>query len=143
MDKLVIQRRLNPKQELFCQLYISDEESWGNGAESYAQAYELKRVGNWYKTACVSASRLLRKDNVSHRINELLDLRLSDELVDRELAYVVSQKSDLSSKVAAIKEYNRLKRRVDDSPKIAVIPIYGGLSRHNGDTQDILPQKED
>lgn len=108
--------RLNPKQEKFCQLYASDKEFFGNGVESYLEAYSLPP--NRYNTALANASRLLTNASVLARINELLDIILSDEVVDKELAFVVLQKKDLSSKVQAIREYNRVRKRVEDTPQI-------------------------
>lgn len=128
-------RKLNPRQELFCQYFIKDEELLGNGTMAYAEAYNFKKEGNWYRSCMVSASRLLRSVKISQRINELLKIYLDDNLVDTELAYVVSQKADLSSKVAAIREYNRLRRRVDESPKV-VIPILANVFSNHSDQKN-------
>ena len=106
--KKLIKRRLNPKQELFCQLYASDEEFFGNGVKSYMMAYQTLD----YNTAKVEASKFLTKPNILDRINELMDIVINDIVVDKELAFVIKQKDNLSAKVAAIKEYNNLKGRV-------------------------------
>lgn len=110
---------LNPNQEKFCRLYASDKEFFGNGVESYLEAYDLPH--SKYKAAGVSAARLLENAKILARINELLSITLNDQVVDKELAFTVIQKRDLSSKVQAIKEYNRVKKRVDDSPKVLQI----------------------
>ena len=105
----------NPKQELFCQYYSSTEEFFGNGVESYIKAYQTengKRIT--YKSAKTCAYRLLTNVDILARINELMDLFLNDQVVDKELSFVVMQKGDLSAKVAAIREYNKLKQRIVD-----------------------------
>lgn len=59
-------RELTPKQEAFCQHFAT----WGNGAKAYAHAYD---VGEDTKplTMYVEASRLLKHEGVSARIDEL------------------------------------------------------------------------
>jgi len=106
-------KKLNPRQERFCQLYASDEEFFGNGVQSYIEAYNPKRVGNWYNTAKASAWENLTKPDILLRINELLELRgLNDPFVDKQLELLITQNADFRAKIAAIKEYNQLKKRI-------------------------------
>jgi phage terminase small subunit len=105
--------KLNPRQEMFCQLYASDREFFGNGTQSYIEAFDL--TPNRYGTARTNASLLLTKTNILKRIDELLEIYINDQVVDKELGFVVLQKADLSAKVAAIREYNKLKKRVDSN----------------------------
>jgi hypothetical protein len=106
-----IKGKLTAKEELFCQLYASDREFFGNGVESYLEAFNLPLKK--YNTAKVNASILLTKSNILDRINELMDIFINDIVVDKELGFVIKQKNDLPSKVAAIREYNKVKRRVE------------------------------
>jgi len=108
--------KLNPRQELFCKLYISDREFFGNGVQAYFEAYRVdKSKGNFYKTACANASRLLSNDKVLNRINELLENKeLNDVFVDKQLAFLITQHSDLKIKLGAIREYNKLKQRITE-----------------------------
>ena len=47
------QRKLNPKQKKFCELFASDREFFGNGVQSYIEAYEPNIAKkNWYNIAC-------------------------------------------------------------------------------------------
>ena len=119
-------RPLTPQQELFCQNFVLREETLGNGTHSYADAYGVDKVGNWWKGASNSASRLLKSPKVSARINEILKLVMNDAIVDNELGYVIAQKSDLNAKVAGIREYNKLKKRISDVTlndiKVLVLP---------------------
>lgn len=106
------EKKLNLKQQLFCGLYASDKEFFGNGAESYIEAYSTgkKRVG--YQTAVVNASKLLTNTKILERIDELMNVMINNTIVDKELAFVVIQKANLPAKVAAIKEWNLLQQRI-------------------------------
>lgn len=110
------EERLNAKQELFCQLYATNREFFGNGVQTYIEIYEPdQKKPNWYKSACQSASQLLSNIKVFTRINELLEEEgLNDNFVDKQLLFVISQHNDISGKVAAIREYNKLKQRITD-----------------------------
>lgn len=105
---------LTPKQRLFCELYVSEKEFFGNGVQSYIEAYDPDQTAkNWYKSACASASRLLRNVKVTKEINRLLEVQgLNDEAVDKQLSFLITQHADFGSKVQAIKEYNKLKQRI-------------------------------
>lgn len=135
---------LNPKQELFCQLYSTDMEFFGHGTNSYMQAYGLTREQE--NTARTNASLLLTNPNILARVRELMDLFMSDEVADKELAFVVLQRADLNAKVSALREYNKLKARITEkidhtSGGEKIVPIYGGHSvpGHDSNTKDIQP----
>lgn len=128
--------KLNEKQELFCKYYASDREFFGNGVQSYIEAYEIDvtRRGA-YDGARVNASKLLTDTNILKRIDELLEAGgLNDAFVDKQLEFLITQNADFSSKVAAIREYNKLKtrivERIDHTSKGKELPapIYGGKS---------------
>jgi len=114
MKKLTKRKELkNPNHEMFCQLYASNKEFFGNGVASYVLAYNInldKRGA--YASARTGAYRLLTNDDILKRIDELLDIYINDQVVDKELAFVIIQKAELSSKVSAIKEYNQVKGRI-------------------------------
>lgn len=79
-------------------------------------------MGNWYKTACSSASQILSNIKVCDRISELLeDKGLNDQNIDKQLLYLVNQYSDNSNKLGAIREYNKLKKRIDEKPTVVVM----------------------
>lgn len=107
---------LNEKQLEFCRLYLS-REFFGNGVESYMEAgYKIDQSNpNWYNTACVAASRLLSNVKVIAHINDLLHSQgLSDEFVDKQTLFLITQHADFSAKLGAIKEYNKMKGRITD-----------------------------
>lgn len=136
---------INPKQELFCQLYTQSHDFFGNATLSYAAAFdynlaelsqEPERVQDTddddegvavrtktrmdspyqraYNVCSVQAHKLLRIAKVQVRIRELLNALLKDEIVDSELAKLIMQGDDNTAKVAAIREYNKLRSRIVD-----------------------------
>lgn len=124
----------NAKRELFCRYYAQGDGTFGNATLSYAAAYEIElgdttltdKLGNLlaakfypqeYHTCSSSGSRLLRNDKIQERITVLLNEFLRNDLVDAELAKVIKQGGDLQPKVAAIKEYNKLRSRIIDITK--------------------------
>lgn len=111
---------LTQKREKFCQLYATDSEFFGNGVQSYIEAYEPNMSKpNWYKTACASASQLLSNIKVCERINQILEESgFNDVAVDKQLAFLLTQHADFKSKLGAIKEYNKLKQRVNERPVV-------------------------
>lgn len=110
--------KLNLKQSKFCELYSSSEEFFGNGVQSYIEAYDPKRVGNWYNSAKASAYDNLTKPYLLAYIDYLLELRgLNNPFVDKQLEFLITQNADFRSKLGAIKEYNTLKKRTDKTDK--------------------------
>lgn len=105
--------RLTPRQEKFCQLYASDREFFGNGTQSYIEAYDvnLSRPGA-YKSAQAAASRLLSNVIILERIDELMEVVLNDAHVDKQMGFWITQKASPQASVSAIKEYNQLKGRI-------------------------------
>lgn len=102
---------LNKQQELFCQLYVNGpKELFGNGVWCYVEAYHIKQIGNWYKNACASASRLLSNVKIIERIRELLESGgFSDENVTKQHLFLINQHSDFPTKMRAISDYYKLK----------------------------------
>lgn len=111
---------LNQKQELFCQLYATDREFFGNGVETYLEVYDIDRgKPNWYKTACAAASRLLSNVKIIERISQILEEQgLNDTFVDKQLKFLITQYASFDSKLGAIKEYNKLKQRIVDKSEV-------------------------
>lgn len=132
---------LNPKQELFCQLYSTDKEFFGNGVQTYIEVYEPdQKKPNWYKSACASASQILSNIKVINRISELLEEGgLNDAFIDKQLKFLITQHADFTNKLGAIREYNKLKQRITEKTENTVIlpkPILGGnVQSNNGDSQ--------
>lgn len=109
-----IKGNLNLRQEKFCILYSSNKEFFGNGVESYLAVYNVNRNNpNWYNTAKAAASRLLTNVNLIERIRVILEeTGLNDSFIDKQLEFLITQNISMSAKLAAIKEYNRSRRRI-------------------------------
>lgn len=107
-------KKLTKKQELFCRLFATDREYFGNGTQAYAKAYNIDLSQRGKKSiAKASASRLLTFDYISEYINKQLDLGgLNDERVDKELLFLIEQNVNYNVKLGAIKEYNSLRKRI-------------------------------
>lgn len=109
---------LTDKQKLFCELYVS-KDFFGNGFQSYVEAYNVNlEVKGSSLTARSAASRLLTKDNILKYLQDLLDdAGLNDIFVDKQLLFLITQKADFKANVAAIKEYNVLRQRIETKVK--------------------------
>lgn len=107
---------LTLRQERFCQLYALDTRFMWNGVSAYLEVYDIDTSKKWwYKTACAAASRLLSNVKVYTRINTLLEEEwLNDEFADKQLLFVMSQQASIWAKLDAIKEYNKLKKRITE-----------------------------
>jgi len=117
---------LNTKQEKFCQLYATSGEFFGNGSECYAKAYGVKKT---YRVAQVNASRLLSNAIICQRINGILEENgFNDVFVDKQLKFLLTQYSDLSVKLGAIREYNKLKRRITEKVDMRVSRPFESLT---------------
>lgn len=119
-------KKLNEKQELFCQYFASDREFFGNGVQAYIEAYDINvSKPGAYAAARTSAYRLLTNADILVRIDELFEARgLNDSFVDKQLEKLITQDAEFSAKIAAIKEYNSLKQRITKKVKFeGEIPI--------------------
>ena len=102
-------RSLTLKQELFCQLYVGPSEFFGNGVQSYMEAYNVSNVN----VAKVGAYENLKKMHILKRIDEILDITVfNDQAADKNLAFLMIQKAELGVSLGATKEYNKLKGRI-------------------------------
>ncbi len=128
--------KLNLRQARFCELYARDSQFFGNGVECYIEVYAVnKSKPNWYRSACVSASRLLTSAKVIDKINEYLEGDgLNDTFVDKQILFLITQHADFGNKMAAIREYNKLKARITEkidhttNGKDLPTPILGGTT---------------
>lgn len=89
----------------------------------------------------VEASRFVAKPNIQKRIYELLNSLLKDEIVDAELVKVISQDTELSPKVRAIEEYNKLRQR---TTKTTVEHEFGNINPDvsDADLKELIKQGE-
>ena len=108
--------KLNLHQEAFCQLYARHQEFFGDGLETYIKVYRPNQNNpGWYNVASVSVHRMLKNIKILDRINQIMvNTGFNDAHIDKQLSFIVTQNSDFSSKLGAIKEYNKLKQRIQD-----------------------------
>lgn len=108
--------KLTKKQDLFCYYVGSERATFGNATQSYAKAYGHALSGSdtaLWRSCQASASRLLRSPKIAKRISEYLEVNgLTDASVDAQLLTLMNQNSNLSVKLSAIKEFNRLSQRI-------------------------------
>lgn len=125
-EKAAMENMLSPQEEYFCELWASDRELFGNGTQSYIEAFEVKIVKKpdpesednemTYEQVRYHAHKLLTNVNILKRINEIFESRgLNDEFVDKQLEVVITQNAEFSPKIKAITEYNKLKKRTTNS----------------------------
>jgi len=117
----------NINWERFCRIYTTESEFFGNGVNSYIQAYDLdESEPGTYSVASASATRLLKKVSVMARINYLLDnLILNDAHVDKQMAYLITQNAQLQPKLGAIQEYNKLRNRINEKQNNTNVIVFG------------------
>lgn len=124
---------LTLKMENFCYYYLfggyiknsRGKEIYfklGNATMSYCKAYQLDCDDeNKYNIASVEGKSNLRKPSIRERMKQMLnDEGLNDEVVDARLLDIIKNSSAQHANVA-IKEYNTLKKRIDNSANVVVI----------------------
>lgn len=126
--------KLKPQHEMFCQYYTGAPETFGNAVQSYAKAYNKDvTIHSEYSSCRTAGNRLLTNDDITARINELLDeIILNDATVDSELGWLIKQREDRSAKVQAIREYNKLKGRITDKHEVNINPIEEIIKKYGG-----------
>jgi len=132
--------KLTLRRKRFCELYATDREFFGNGVQSYGEAYDIdvsKKGG--YNTAKVNAHKLLTSTNVLAYINDLLQVTLNEEHVDKQLAFLITQDADFGSKLGAIREYNALRQRItkklDVSGQVTLAQAISGVVSGDSDNK--------
>jgi len=114
---------LSPQEKKFCTLYGSDQEFFCNGTQSYIEAFEVilykgqkpEGAGNYmtYDSVRDAAHKLLTNTHICAEINAQFESRgLNDTFVDKQLEKLITQDAEMSVKIKAIAEYNKLKARI-------------------------------
>ena len=67
-----------------------------------------------YDVARNTSTKLVAKANIKERCNEILDSFVKDKVLNRELARVAIQNKQLTPKVVALKEFNRVRELLND-----------------------------
>lgn len=136
---------INLQMEMFCQYYTSPTEFFGNGVQSYAAAYniDLTQPGA-YKSCLASASNALTNRNILRRIDSLLqEGGLTDQFVDKQLLFLITQNADFNPKLGAIREYNKMKQRVVDKVEHTIAEPITRIELYDAeDHPDIIRKRE-
>lgn len=107
-----MEAKLKPKPRLFCEYYVSHQETHGNGVQSYALAYGYGPIlpsSDDYDSVKANANRLLNKTEIKSYISQLLQEQVLDrDIVSIEFGYLIKQNKNLSVKRQAIADYYRL-----------------------------------
>lgn len=139
--------KLTPKEELFCRYYALGADTFGNATLSYVYAYgmqdkiprkdysgKFETGSKEYRVCKTEGNRILTKPDIDAHITNLLNEFNHDKVADGELIYVLKQRKDLASKITAVREYNRLKKRgakEEDGPTKIEIQIKGFTNGKN------------
>lgn len=101
---------LTPKETKFVNMMVITR--WDRLA-SALEAFDIdKEKPGWYFTAHIIAFEYLKKPKITEALKELYtDQGITPELADRELQFVMEQRSSLPPKVSAIHEYNAITGR--------------------------------
>jgi len=102
--------QLNPKQQKFCEYYVSNAETFANGVQAYGLAYgcDLNDRAQ-YNTAKTNANKLLRQPAITAQIDRLLEAQtLNPQYVAKQLGFLIQQNANLNVKRLAIADYFRL-----------------------------------
>lgn len=136
---------INLQMEMFCQYYTSPTEFFGNGVQSYAAAYniDLTQPGA-YKSCLASASNALTNRNILRRIDSLLqEGGLTDQFVDKQLLFLITQNADFNPKLGAIREYNKMKQRIVEKVEHTIAEPITRIELYDAeDHPDIIKKRE-
>lgn len=110
-------RKLNIKQDLFCKYYATGD-IMGSGYAVYRKVYG-EHIS--YDVAKASATRFLNDERITARIDEYLEVDgFNNQTVDKHHLFLIKQKKDLNVSGKMIVEYNKLKKRTDNSLTLIV-----------------------
>ena len=104
----------NPKQKKFCELYATNQEFFGNGVQSYVEAYDVDVTQKGkYAAARASVSKLLTNCNILAYIDEIMvELGNTTAHADKQLQFIMTQNAELGPKLGAIRHFNDLRQRI-------------------------------
>ena len=110
------------QMEIFCRYFTTAGEFYGNGVRSALHAHNLDALDQrQYRMAKTISYSYLSNEKVLKRINDLMEEGgFNDVNADKQLLFLMTQNSDYSSKLGALKEYNKLKQRVLDRMSLQV-----------------------
>jgi hypothetical protein len=131
----------NLRREKFCQLYASDREFFGNGTQSYIEAYDVDviKTPKLYFSAGQQAYELLKDHEILNRVNEILQWDDNNAHMDKQIWFAATQNSDMKAKVSALelhaKLHNRITEKVEHTHRMDISKVNAEIIRRKTTTQ--------
>lgn len=94
-------------------MVVADTRTGRGKKKKLSEFSKLQKQKMAMESVCrTNGARLLTKDYILARSNYLIDQLINDKIVDRELAFVIQQRYDLSSKTSAIQHFDKKRGRL-------------------------------
>lgn len=125
--------RLTPLQEAFAQAFT--DFRFPSFCNAYRSLIATRAFNGTKESAYAYAHQLSTHPTVAARIQELLERRgFTDEEVDAQLLLMIRQDKDLTNKMRAIEEYNRMRdrKRVQEPIQVTVTTFQGACKLAEG-----------
>lgn len=136
--KSLLKRKLNEKQQSFCEEYILGEYS-GNLSRSYLKAYGYEEEEYGLANASNSASNLFKREYIRKYTQILLyEAGFNIDAVDSQLHQLIYQEDDKRIKLEAIKEWNRLHKRISKQ-----LNVSGDVNHNHQQSLDVSQLEDD
>jgi len=130
-----VKHHLTLQNKLFCELYATNEDFFGNGTRAYIEAYKLKL--EQYNSAGSSAKNLLIKPHILAYINKIMtEIGFNEAHADKQLSFLMTQNAEMGVKLGAIKEFNALRQRI-----LKKIELSGSVNLMSDDEAEAIRQK--
>lgn len=105
------QETINLRQKKFCELFATDKEFFGNGTQSYIEAYSVP--ASKYNSAGACAARLLKDVKILAYIDNIMaECGFNNQHANKQLSFLMTQNAELGVKLGAIRHFNDLKQRI-------------------------------
>jgi hypothetical protein len=119
IDLDAVLKVLTPLEVKFCKAMASDTSCWHSPVKAYLKVIDKKLTSRGdkskYDNAGKMAYRMMRKPEVAQYLSVLLEVEgFNDTSADFMLLDTIMRSRD-KTRLDAIKEYNRLKRRISDN----------------------------
>lgn len=122
----LLKGKLSPAEEKFCWNFASHIEFFGNGTQSYIDAFNVEIIkgtnkknvpegkkGMTIEAVRTAAKELLTSPHILTKIEEVQEeTGFNDTHADKTLSFLMTQRADLRVALGAASEYNKLKARI-------------------------------
>jgi len=122
----LVEGQVSPAEDKFCRNFCSSIEFFGNGTQSYIDAFNVEIIkgtnkknvpkgkkGMTIEAVRTAARELLLKPHILTRIEEVQEeTGFNDAHADKTLSFLMTQRADLRVALGAAAEYNKLQARI-------------------------------